>query len=660
VSQWWGGWRPPALGEPALAPGAVPGLGGLGVALFGSVGAARRLLLLAPLVLGPIGAWRLFGPARSLQARTGALLAYALSPIALNAMGEARLQALLAWAVAPWLLRRIARQAGIEPLAMDPAERVGTLRHVAGNALLIGLVVALSPLAAVVAVAAVALVVLGTALSGQGREGRRGLLALFGGLVGAASVNGVWIAEAVRRGDAATLTGMFVGRGALPSAAEMLTGSIGPILTGLLGWGTVVAAAVPLFTGRQWRLGWAVGGWLSVLGGLAAAVIAARAGWTAGAGVALLLVPVALGLCVGVAMAPLAFRSDVVRADFGAPQLLSVIGVAGLVLGALPVLVAATQGRWYLPEGDFDRSLGLVDGDDDFRALWIGDPDVLPVAGWAQPGVEGMAVGLSEGLSPEMPLRWRLDGGAPVEAVHDGLGDALQGRTSHFGAQLARMSVRYVVVVDRPAPEPFVEREVRAPEGVVESLQEQLDLSLVPVGEGVTLFQVTAPWPARADATDVDPTAGPTDGEAPPAVLGRGFGTAFSGELEPDRTVAQSVTADPGWDLVVDGDTARREDRPFGVQAFVSGAGGEAELAWSTPWTTRLLQGLQVLALALLVLAAVRSQVAMPPPPARRVRSVGAAEPLVRVGPPPADVATADAAAARPAADGDDGHGGGS
>mgnify|MGYP000988897396 CR=1 FL=1 len=157
----------------------------------------------------------------------------------------------------------------------------------------------------------------------------------------------------------------------------MMTGSIGPIQTGWLGWGLVVAALVPLLTGRAWRLGWTVGAWTVILGSLALSALLAASSLLGGAGVALFLMPTALGLSVAAAMAPLAFEDDVVSGDFGVGQLASAVGVVAMVIGLVPVLFAAPEGRWYLPEGDYQRALELVDRSDAGRTLWIGDPDVL-------------------------------------------------------------------------------------------------------------------------------------------------------------------------------------------------------------------------------------------------------------------------------------------
>jgi hypothetical protein len=323
-------------------------------------------------------------------------------------------------------------------------------------------------------------------------------------------------------------------------------------------------------------------------------------------------------------MAPLAFEEDVVRADFGSRQVLSFIGAAALLAAMVPQMLAVTQGRWYLPDGDFDRALTLVDDGDDFRAMWIGDPDVLPLAGWSLGSVPGVNIGFSEGLDPSMPLRWRLDGGGSVADASDALTAAMEGRTARMGRGVSPMAIRYVVVVDRPAPEPFAATEVAMPEGVVDALEEQLDLRRILVGPGIDLFEVSAPWPPRSNITEP-----PEPATAPPAVLGDGFGTRFSGELDEGAIVAQSVTADPGWHLDVAGEEAARENLFTWGQKFTVGDGGDAELAWSPPLSTRALQIWQILALLVLVVLATRRSSL--PTPARRRRVVTTEEPLVVV-----------------------------
>jgi hypothetical protein len=193
-------------------------------------------------------------------------------------------------------------------------------------------------------------------------------------------------------------------------------------------------------------------------------------------------------------------------------------------------------------------------------------------------------------------------------------------------------------VIDRPAPEPFADREVPPPVGALAALDEQLDLAQVPLSPGAILYKVSSRWPLRSDVTSLDlPANGAPTAAAqlrlpptrPPAVLGRGPGTSFTGPVAGGHEIAQSVTADSGWTLRVGGRTARRT-RLFGWgQQFRAPAGGTATLSWSTPLESHVLQLVQVVALlGLLVLAGRRRPLAG----SGRRRIVRRGPPLVVVG----------------------------
>lgn len=638
VSQWWSGWRPTGLGEAAVAPGIVPAAGALAWLLGGASRFVARLFVLAPLLVGAIGAWKLLVRTGSMRGRSAAFVVYALNPVALNAVATGRFQALVAYAAAPWLLRRVAAHAGVEPFGDRREQRPTMVRHLAGNALLLGGVSAASPLAAVLLALSVA--VLGLAAP-AGRQLGGGAMAVrsLGGLLLGVPLWLPWLVGAVRDGDLASLTGVWATRAALPGTADLVTGTIGPVRPGVLGWGIVVAAAVPLLTGRSWRFGWAVGGWVLMAVSWTATVLLSRSDLVGGAGVALFLVPAALGAAVAVAMGPMAFEEDVLAGDFGLPQILSGLALVALVVGLLPVAVASSNGRWYQPEGDFARTLRTLGTPGRTRTVWLGDPDVLPVAGWTFAGGAGLSVGVTEDLEPLITQRYRLDGGAGVAELESALAAALDGRTARLGSLLAPMGVRYVLVVDRPAPQPFAGRQVPPPAGSVAALEEQLDLSRLPVSPGLSLFEVGGTWPARSDVTGLDlpRRGGPAAAAAlPPAsaprpVLRRGGGTSFSGPIEAGAVVAQSVSADADWRLTTDGRTARREPLLGWAQQYRVRGGGGGRLSYATPLESRGLQAVQVVALVgLLVVVGRRRRLAAPP--ARRRPSAG--EPIVVVAPP--------------------------
>lgn len=640
LAEWWAGWREPGMGEQAVAPGVIPGLGVLGTLLFGSIGLARRLLVLAPLFVGALGAWKLFVHQGSVRARAAMLAAYGLNPVVLNAVAEGRLQALYVYGAAPWVLRRLARGAGAEPFVAADEPTPPRLRLVAGIALALALVAAVTPLGAAILVATLALMSIVVWFGGDRPAAGRMLVLLGSGALLAVPVVLPWLVAAVLRGDAATLTGLWTGRGAVPSGADLITGSTGPVTVGLFGWGLLVAGAYALASGRSWRLRWAIAGWVVALVSWAATIALGSVELLAGAGPELLLAPAVLGMALSVAMGAFAFEHDVIGADFGLPQVLSGVAVAGLLVTMVPVAVASADGRWYQPEGDFARVLQLVDDGDGSRTVWVGDPDVLPLSGWPLDSVEGLSVGTSVGVDPLVTQRYRLDGGDGVSTLRDAVDAALTGQTTRLGRLLAPMGVQYLVVVDRSAPQPFASREVPVPAGAVEALREQLDLREVELNPGLVLFEVVDPWPLRSDITDVDI---PDDGDpdlatqlqtpmpVPPAVLGSGTGTSFSGELPGDRTIAQAETADAGWSLTVDGEAAERAPLLGWQQQFVTSGEGEATLRWATPLVSRGLQALQVAALIALIVAAARRQRLVATP--RRRRVVTAEDPLVVVAP---------------------------
>ena len=370
-----------------------------------------------------------------------------------------------------------------------------------------GVVAAVSPLGAAILVASV--IVLALVQFGAGpKHSVRMVVATIGGALGAALVIVPWLVAAVRHGDMATLTGVWGTRAASPSAADIIVGSIGPISVSYLGWGIIVAAAVPLVTARSWRMRWTVGGWVLALISWTVAVAFAQNHFFGGAGLELMLVPAALGLAISVSMGPLAFENDVTRADFGLNQILAGVGVIALFVGLVPVAIASADGRWYQPEGDFRDAMAAIDHGTNYRTLWIGDSDVLPVSGWDLNSADGLVFGLSDGLDPTVTSRYRLDGANGADQLRRAIDAALTGRTSRLGQLVAPMSIRYIVLVDRPSPQPFAATEVPLPHDAVAAMDEQLDLTQIPLGPGTQLFRTSEQWPLRSDITGLDVPAG--------------------------------------------------------------------------------------------------------------------------------------------------------
>ena len=241
----------------------------------------------------------------------------------------------------------------------------------------------------------------------------------------------------------------------MPSATELITGSVGPVRSGSSAgvcWSPPATRWPPALLAPALGLA----GWALALRSWAVTILLARGSACSPApDQSCSRSPGPSDSRSSVAMGALAFEHDVVGSDFGLPQVLSGVAVVALLVALVPVGVAAVDGRWYQPDGGFGRVLELVDDGDSAPTVWIGDPDVLPLAGWPLDAMAGLSVGTSVGVDPLVTQRYRLDGGAGIVNAAGGDRRGADGQTSRLGRLLAPMGVQYVVVVDRPAPQPF-------------------------------------------------------------------------------------------------------------------------------------------------------------------------------------------------------------
>jgi len=137
----------------------------------------------------------------------------------------------------------------------------------------------------------------------------------------------------------------------------------------------------------------------------------------------------------------------------------------------------------------------------EFRILWIGDPDVLPLDPVELDG-EVSWVLTRNGAGDAREL-WR----APVTSADDVVGRAVTvtraGRTTRLGRLLAPAGVRYVVVPRRNGPDGARGRRVPA---VTAALAGQLDLTRLRGEPGLLIYENRAWAPARALTTNDVPS----------------------------------------------------------------------------------------------------------------------------------------------------------
>ena len=182
----------------------------------------------------------------------------------------------------------------------------------------------------------------------------------------------------------------------------------------------------------------------------------------------------------------------------------------------------------------------------------------------------------------------------PSALLAEALDLANTGQTARLGRLLAPMGVRYIVVPEGLAPEPFARPDLPVPPEVAATLEAQLDLEPVDVPAGLTVYRNEAFMPTRAGVpASVDI---PTDGgiasaldldlSGVPAVLPDTEGrVSWSGPLDDETTVLLSAASSGRWSLEVDGSTVERIE-PFGwSNGFEVSEGGSADLSFHTsPW----------------------------------------------------------------------------
>jgi hypothetical protein len=350
----------------------------------------------------------------------------------------------------------------------------------------------------------------------------------------------------------------------------------GPAGAGLAPWGLLVAGALPLVVATGPRLVWATRAWLLV-------AVSYTLAWLPGRLDASLarpepegvLVGAALGLALAAGLGVAAFADDLRRFLFGWRQVAAVAAAFGLLLPIVGTVGDSFGGRWRLPPRDWPEALGWMDEEvrkGDFRVLWLGDPDVLPVGPRT---TDTASYGLSRNGAGDVRTSFVAPAGDGEPVLDDALTLLAESQTARFGHLVAPMGVRYVAVVRRAAPDGGVTRPYDRATQV--ALAEQLDLAIVQAEPDMVLYENQAWAPTRA----VVPAA--TNVEAPD-------GDAIESSLRAELSAASPVRGDHSESRVRDPGTllfgdaydsrwrARQEgeplahDRAFGWSNAYTGA----------------------------------------------------------------------------------------
>jgi len=580
------GFRTTVLGGSQAASPALGALGGLSAVSFASTGIAQKLLLAC---LPPVAALVLY---RSMLRQTGqrvaavvAAGAYALSAMVFWAFSAGRIEVLVVLAVLPALADRL-------DAAFGPDSPGPPFRFVVGMGAALAIGVAFFPgiLLPVVALAALQLV--------TGRSRSRGLALA----ATATAVAGILVAPMVP--DIATSPSSelssLVGEPSFSLLARLAPGT-GPG-TWPVAWFLPAAALLafslvgPGYRARAWRAT------VAAIGGLFLA-------WASAAGYMptpfsnpptyLALATVAEAAVVAYGLASIG--SSIEREAFGYRQV--AVGIVALLLagGFVGQTFQAALGNWRIGPNALPSAWPLVSNEPgDFRILWLGGPsgDPFPAPGGDPSGVvEAGSATVRFAITDRDGVTaldiGRREEGAGYDYLRRTLTELIAGQTSHGGALLSLLGVRFIVAGEGDLPAAAAAR-----------LDAQLDLNLTPAG-GLVIYDnaralplafVTSspPFADAAGGTDLERIASlPPPDSTSIAELRGGFGGTSTGGL---GFVANQDEG--GWRVQTGGRTLGTE-RAFGWGIGFDAAPGSVRLTYADQW----IRTSEMIALALLWLA---------------------------------------------------------
>jgi GT2 family glycosyltransferase len=576
--QFFTGWHPSGVGTTAPAAPALAIAGIVGTVLLGAMGLTQKVLVFACVPLGVWGIVRLLRPFGSARAALVAGMAYLAMALPYNALGTGRLGALVLYAGMPWVLARLFRATGTAPFDAAPDRSAnGTARSwfarhpmvgsVLGLGVLEAVLVSFVPAAALVMLLAAVGLVLSSLVFRDWRQTGRALGVAAGSTAVAGAICLPWLVGVLSAGTGAlAVLGTPTPASGAASWGSLLRFAVGPIGDSPLAWGFAVAAVVPLVLARGQRFRWSARLWGIALSAWVVAWVVGR-GWTAQLAVdpLVLLVPAAVAIAAAIGLGVVAFERDLWRAEFGWRQLVPVLAVGAVALGALPTLVSALPGRFDLPVNDFSQSVAWMPSraaTGAFRVLWLGDPRSLNQGGWRVAG--GLAYATSENGVPDARWLWSAASPGPAGELADAVNVARADRTDRLGRLLAPAGVRYVAVLTSLAPEIAGEQspeELPVPADVAPALGRQLDLVPVVAGTGITVYVNEAWIPQRAETATPPQLAAGSPGTplvvAHPVLPGPPAATAYDGPVAAG-TVLGSVAPAGRWNLTVGSADAAR------------------------------------------------------------------------------------------------------
>ena len=607
LQDWWNGWRERDMGTSGAPASAGLVFGVLGVVSGGAVGLLRTLWVLAPLAVGLIGAFRMLRSSGSRWAQIASLLVYLVLPLPYAAVANGSIGGIYAYALAPWLLAGLLKVQLMS--TQSGAPRLGWVAVGGSIGVALGITALFDHSASLILVLILAPLLLASVCT----FGLRSIGRLLGSVLVALPIVGLLalplLMDLLVAGPSwQPFANGRDGSGSILALLDIVSFNIGPKEPNVFIWALAVLLVIPLLIGRSWRFALALRGWLVALTSWGFTWVAALGLLPFGvADNSVLLASGAAAVALICGVTVLSFENDLVAAGFGWRQLLLPLAALAGLLVLLPGLTVASTGRWDMPRGDYQEVLPFAEPgkDGSYRVLWIGSPETLTGDG------RHLLNNVAWLLSLDGPLKLSDaypsvdEGAAPL--VRSTLLRALDGTTTRAGRELGGLGIRYVVLLNRLAPAPFVaaSQDSAIPAEFRSAMASQLDLAhLGGINSAVDMYINTEWTSVRAAASPnfdsgisqvADLAVTPITGSA--GVLA-GRGTTLSGDIPDDTEIFLAQTADAGWQFEVAGASSSQRRSLGYATVFSPATGGFGELTYTTEGWRHLVLVAQVLALA--------------------------------------------------------------
>ena len=584
IDSWWATWRhffatwsPNGVGT--AAPG-MPGYGVLGVAgtfVFGRMGILARVALIFAVPLGAFGVSRLLTTRVSNRARVVASFAYLAFPLGVNEISQGRVDALVVVAGLPFVVRRLFELMDVPGFRIRPYSKSVQFGHRGWRStldgqrmvaiMLIAILTAMAPATLIVVVLIVVGVRFARVFEPDGTDQIGGSWRFLGALLFNVAILLLPLSiDTLLAGRRAFgVFGLPRGSWSAPTFLDLVRGADGSFGGSWFGWLLPLAAVVGLCLCRGERR--SLAGKVAAIATMTLVVSALDVrNWMGpfapDLDVLLTLYTVMLVVIIGLGIS--ALENDLRHAGFGWRQVFAAVSVSALLLATLPFLTSISSGRFDLPTTSVAESLSALapTSTGGYRVLWLGDPSVVPIAGWSvAPGLE--AATSMNGLPGGATLFSPPNSGTS-DVLLNAVQLALEGRTVRLGQLLAAAGVSTIVVMNASAPELEGVQSVplyQAPGELFTALGRQSDLSLVLATKAVDVF-------ANSLFHGIISMAAPGSSTPVPVLSG----ASYTGPLVANSTVQAGLAPASDFSLLVNGQAAPRSTRFTWTPYFQVGA----------------------------------------------------------------------------------------